>query len=156
MSNKSISALLLLLIFIVGCNSSKTYEGHSIEFDYAKVEEVNAGNWIKIDGRKFTHVRTMKEGDSLQYSLPSTYIVVDSTSERTYGTPLSPRNIGIYLVRYLQFINREELSQDEGKYRFGDQGVLSVTGKLVLQKTDSSLIRLETTKDYPVPIKVLN
>ena len=147
---------LIPFLLIIGCDKSKTYEGRLIEMDFQNVEDVSHGLWIKIDDTKFTHVRTMREGDSIHYALPSTFVVVDSTSTRTFGSPLEPRNIGIYLVRYLQYINTEVLPEEEPKYTFGSQGLLSVTGRLQLQKTDSSLIKIETPENYPIPIKVLN
>lgn len=149
---------LFCLVLVIGCNSDvRHYEGKVIELDFNNVENIKAGTWMKIDDWKFTHVRSMEEGVNTDLSLPTDYVVIDSseTQQRAFGSPLNPKNIGLHIGRNLRDINSNRLPEDAPKYTIPNPGLLAVIGVLRVAKTDSSSFTVITPEDYPIHIRVL-
>ncbi|MEX0660907.1 MAG: hypothetical protein WEA58_06555 [Balneolaceae bacterium] len=152
-------AFICLFILFVSCSNynEKQYEGKLFEFDFNSVENIQSGTWIKIDDWKLTHVRTMEEGVNTDLSLPTNYVVIDSseTQQRAYGSPLNPKNIGLHLGRNLRDINSNRLPKDAPRYSIPNPGLLAAAGILRLTKTDSSSFTITVPEDYPIDIRVL-
>ncbi len=156
---KTIITLLIAVTLIdAGCTpDTRRIEGTVIKLDFNRIDDVTKSDWIKIDRWKFDHVRTMQEGMEGTLTLPSTYLVVDSmeTTGRKVGTPIENRSIGLRLAQHFNSINRNELSEDEPKYKVINPPLISVQGIMKFMKSDSSSITVVVPRDYPVYIEAL-
>lgn len=151
--------ILSLFLFYSCQPPNETYTGKHIELDYSKVKELKDNSWIKIDDWKFRHIRDQKKAEQIQFSLPTTTVVLDSSNAgRAYHTQINPNNIPLYLSRYLSIINSADSlgGSSEARYRITDQAFASATGKLRISKSDSGTVHITTPAKYPAVIKVID
>lgn len=154
----SFLAIICTFILFLSCSSKeKQYEGRVFELNFNNVDNIQSGTWIKIDDWKLTHVRSMKRGVNEDFTLPTNYVVVDSseTEQRAFGSSINPKNIGLHIGRNLKNINLNRLPEDAPKYTIPNPGLLAAVGVLRLAKTDSSSFKITVPKYYPIRIRVL-
>lgn len=153
---------LLTCICLVGggCDSGdggpRQVQGRLIEIDYSSADTIRSGAWIEIDEYRFTHVQDLEDKASVEYPLPTTYVVVDSLGERGFGDEVDSRVVALRLAQNFGKIN-EKRSRVEGKpvYDSGPSALYRLQGKIRLSKADSSTIQVRTTSDYPAQIQAL-
>ncbi|MCG2590103.1 hypothetical protein [Rhodohalobacter sulfatireducens] len=154
--------LLLICLFVfTSCSSNpgtNVYQGKKIEIDYRFAENIQDQSWVKVDTIEFRHERDRRVAENSEFILPTSEIVLDSLETgRTLRTRSSSNSIPMYLSRAFALINIS--SNDDAKntvtYVVPDPSIASVTGKFVVQKSDSSLVRIEVPKGYPADVNVL-
>lgn len=154
--------LLLICLFVfASCSSNpgtNVYQGKKIEIDYRFAENIQDQSWVKVDTIEFRHERDRRVAENSEFILPTSEIVLDSLETgRTLRTRSSSNSIPMYLSRAFALIN-SSLGGDAkniSAYVVPDPSIASVTGKFVIEKSDSSLVRVEVPKDYPADVNVL-
>ncbi|WP_440999189.1 hypothetical protein [Fodinibius sp. SL11] len=155
MNLKKISYLLLVLI--VGCTSlnHESYEGKKIEINYLHKDGFIEGDWIEIDGFKFTHLERMNNVMDNNYAVPTSEVIKDSLGpEKVFKSDFNSLSIAIMLANKLE--KRSESDQDSSEnLLITNKPLLMTNGKLRIMKKDSTIFRVQTSKNYPAEIEVL-
>lgn len=144
-----IGTLYLSIFLIAGCGREGK-EGKVVTIDYrdAKIEK---GDWVQIDSFRFEHIGNRSEAKNIEYPLPSSKVLVDSMRKRAFTRDYNPRVFPIYMSRHLERINKE---LPKGKsFEVGSHFSMSYKGVLRIKKSDSSSIRVESSKEYDPKIK---
>lgn len=153
-------SLLILVIVILawacGRQNSNTNSGRVLKIDYNQSDTLKDGQWIQIDRWRFPHIRNRLKAKHISFSLPTTSLVFDTLkNDREVRTTISPYVMGLHLARYLDVINQDSLTGSQPKYLIPNFSLISVKGALHLLKSDSSIITIETSPDYPADITVI-
>lgn len=160
MSYKTILIFSCLFVF-TSCSTNpgtNFYQGKKIEIDYRFAENIQDQSWVKVDTIEFRHERDRRVAENSEFILPTSEIVLDSLETgRTLRTRSSSNSIPMYLSRAFALINRSLIDDAKNSvtYIVPDPSIASVTGKFVIQKSDSSLVRIEVPKGYPADVNVL-
>jgi len=160
MSYKPTLFLICLFVFS-SCSTNpdtNVYQGKKIEIDYRFAENIQDQSWVKVDTIEFRHERDRRVAENSEFTLPTSEIVIDSLETgRTLRTRSSSNSIPMYLSRAFALINASlnDDAKNIATYVVPDPSIASVTGKFVVQKSDSSLLIVEVPKGYPADVNVL-
>jgi len=150
----SLSIVLTIAFLITNCSKpTKKFNGKVIQIDYSNVEAIKDSSWIKVDGWKFMHFRSVKIGKQNEYSLPASYAILNDEDERPVGTDINSYGMGLYIARNLNDINKTKLKDNSPKFRIINPRLISVKGIIKIAKTDSSSFSIEVPTNYPAKIK---
>lgn len=154
---KLTTTLLVFLVILINCTSpdTVTYKGKIIQFDFNDVEFIDADSWVKFDDYKFEHVAFIEEGKTMEFPLPTHYMIIDTTNpDRDFGAPLDVKNVGLHIGRNLKKVNRIA-NNPTSQFTITEPQSLAAIGILKIMKTDSSTFTVTVPKDYTIDIKVL-
>ena len=151
---QGIFLVLCFLFLIVGCiQSDERYEG--VEIDFLHVDTLKEGDWIEIDGVRFTHVKAFEDVKEQDLTLPASRITKGEERREGYTEPFPSLNIGYLLSSYLYNINKEGgLGVDHNyTYKIIDPDLMHALGKVRIMRGDSSKIQIVTSENYPAQIR---
>jgi hypothetical protein len=163
--NRIIFFVFILSFSLTSCGGESVKEatGTVIELNYAPtIGEITGGQWIEIDGYRFTHYETHEEYHQGEYSLPATrfYIIEEAQNtgeEIKLMEPFSPINIAIRINEYLHILNDSNPeNRDEGFELLNiSPQLLLVSGKLRIARKDTTEFTVRSPADYPVEFYAL-
>lgn len=164
--NSAIFLVFLLIISLPGCGGEAVKEvtGTVIELNYAPTTgEIVGGQWIEIDGYKFTHYETAEEFNKGVNPLPASRFYTIEEAQNTgeeiqLMEPFTPNNIAFFINDYLnQFNQSNPENRDEGFEILNiSPQLLLVSGRLRIARVDTSQFTVRSPKDYPVDFYVLD
>lgn len=147
--------LFVLMLLVQGCGmNTNTYSGKKIKLEFAGVSDIPNEAWIKVDGIKYTHYGDYdlqaQDSYSLQASKSKYTVQGQNRSEQN-----NPFTIALNLSNNLSFNSKKEdyslaMVVPEQTY------LLHIAGTLILSRADSTEFTIETPKEYPVKISVID
>ena len=147
----------VILMLASGCESNANqYE--AVEIDFLNVRTLEAGDWIEIDGVRFTHVKEFEKVEEVPFSLPASRITRGLQRRNPdYSEPFPSLNIGYILAGYINDINKEDelMVNHDHTYTILNPDLIQALGKIQFIRTDTSGISIETSPDYPVQIRTI-
>lgn len=139
------------LLLCIGCQSDvPTYEGREVVIQYDRDDRFVDGEWIRIDDHRFRHVRSRRRADSVNFSLPASEIVFDSTASRAFTKEIGPQSTALYLAQYIDVLNA---SSAEPKYVIQDRPLVTLEGRLTLTTPSASPITVQTSEGYDATVR---
>lgn len=146
--------IILFSVLLLNCfERYPVYQGEKIEISYQRVPLLKDGEWIEIDGRRFTHVQRVSEADKIPFSLPTTEVIMSEKNDKVFTDKINSSTVALHIARYLRQMNFT--SKDDLKYIFHEQPKLSLMGILTISKSDSSDVVIRTSEGYLPLVKVL-
>ena len=153
MDGKTILSFLFLLFVLLSCEGDHQKVGNVVRIDYqgAKIE---GGEWVQVDSFRFRHIKKRGEAKRTKYPIPSSEVTVDSGLSREKKRDYNPKTFPIYVAKNIQKINKNLPKNKE--YLVTDRFLMSYAGELKIVKRDSSMIRINTSKNYDAKVKISN
>ncbi|MCC5914748.1 MAG: hypothetical protein JJU46_10270 [Balneolaceae bacterium] len=150
------SILIILFLAFISCKPGDVQEKGFTQINYSNVQSLEAGDWIEIDGVRFTHVDRFEELDSLEYAIPSSAVVTDETSE--LKEPIPGITVAMLLGGRLQRLNREQSGSESDKntYHILNPALIQVRGVLNFTRSDSTVATIKTSEGYPAEIRTIS
>jgi|AntRauTorcE11897_2_1112592.scaffolds.fasta_scaffold02277_3 hypothetical protein len=142
------------LFLMAGCTESD-YSFEAVEIDFLHVDTLKEGDWIEIDGVRFTHVKAFEDVQEQEFTLPASRITRGGERREGFTEPFPSLNIGYLLASYLYNINKDDgLSADHNHtYKIIDPDLMHALGKVRIMRGDSSKIQIVTSENYPAQIR---
>ncbi len=158
--------LLCLILFISSCEEAEIdhlYQSETISFKVTG--EFKPGDWMEIDGVKFSHIMystTLEESEeqnifsisSKQVRLPaSRQIIINPDHGMRENYLVDDLEMLVFIARYLNLVKMDGkniISTHDLPYRFDSGATFFLGKKLVLSKSDGSLISIRHSTGYPV------
>lgn len=145
-----LGVLCLSIFLIAGCTGREGKEGNVVTIDYRNAE-IEEGDWVQIDSFRFEHIGEQDGAKKVKYPLPSSKVFVDSMGNREFSRDYNPKVLPVYISRHLERINAE--LPESQSFEVGSHFALAYKGVLELNKSDSSSIRVESSKGYAPQIE---
>jgi hypothetical protein len=141
------------IILISSCKMNTTQKGY-VEINFSSSSSIEHGDWIEIDGLRFSHINRLDRLDDTPFSLPASYTVVsDDPQYSQLKEPVPGISIAIVLASLIHDINRTYPVDDlEYKYTVLNPSLIHLNGRVFVTRADSLMPAIETSKNYPVQI----
>ncbi|WP_234567039.1 hypothetical protein [Rhodohalobacter sp. 614A] len=158
MLRKNIPHICIAIIFFV-VTASCIQQGQdyaAVEIDFLNVKNLKEGDWIEIDGVRFSHVKAFEEVNEQKLTLPASRITRGAQqSQRDNTNPFPSLNIGYLLATYLHDINKEEqlMMEHDHTYKILNPDLVYALGKLQFMRVDSTKVHIKTSSNYPAKIR---
>lgn len=147
--------IIISFFFFISSCIDQEQEYVAVEIDFLNVKTLKEGDWIEIDGVKFSHVKAFEEVDEQLFTLPASRITRGAQRSQTgYTEPFPSLNIGYTLAAYLHNINKNEglTVKHSHTYKILNPDLMHALGKLQFMHADSTIIQIKTSSNYPAKI----
>lgn len=147
---------ILVIIIFIGCSTERsaenTYRGKIIQLDFSHAEMIEEGEWIEIDGVRFTHSRDLDKAYTDTYSLPAT-----QTEWFGKKSMIDLHTIVLLIQSRLNAIERSEAYDQKTKNHVKASQDLLLYGQSIirLRSENGEAFTVKTSPGYPIPIEVL-
>jgi hypothetical protein len=139
-------------------DTRNVYEGNKYEINYLHTDGYQDGDWIEIDGIRLIHERNLDEIKETNNKVPASIVLKDSLGPgKTFEAPYNSLSIAILIGNKLSKISESDstYSSDSNKVKLLREELLMTMGIITVIKNDSSYFEVQTSKDYPASIEVL-
>ncbi len=143
----------ITILLISSCKMNSTQKGY-VELNFSSSTSIEHGDWIEIDGLRFTHINRLDHLDELPLSLPASYTLVsDDPQYSQLKEPVPGISIAIVFASLIHDINRTVAVDDlEHKYTVLNPSLIHLNGRVFVTRADSLMPAIETSEGYPVQI----
>jgi hypothetical protein len=143
-------------VLINGCQLNTSQKGY-IEFSLSGTTTIEHGDWIEIDGLRFTHTNRLDRLNESLFLLPASYTVASEDPQYSQlSEPVPGISIAIVFASLIHSVNRTNpVDNLEHSYTLLNPSLIHLSGKVSVTRTDSLLPVVETSEGYPVQIRAI-